>query len=321
MSFAPGTVDMPGQDPFQIGLMCQDIDTTFANALHWVLYSPYADTGLEVRPKWDDGTPAHTRKAFGYCAMYHNVGAPNSFPLLGLRKTYWKGAYDEILWIYQKASNRLKDLNTHIWDAWDVGNGTIGKAYGYQIAKKTQYKEGLFNQMEKVIYDLRHNPTSRAIMTQMYNVEDLPEMGLRPCCYSMTFNVEYVEGVGYGEDNGKLNAILNQRSWDMVTAGGWNIAQYALLLAMVAHVTGHRAGTLMHVVADAHIYDRHTEIAEQMVANLNERPRYGNGNNQCIMPTLKIDPDVKEFSDFGPDSIQIEGYQPCDYNPKIPVAV
>ena len=262
-----------------------------------ILENGFSDENLEVRPHWADGTPAHTIKKFGVVNRYNLA---EEFPIMPLRRTYWKSAVDELLWIWQKKSNRICDLGSHVWDEWAGPDGTIGKAYGYQLGKKHQYKEGMFDQVDRVLYDLKHNPASRRILTNIYNFEDLHEMNLYPCAYSMTFNV-----------SGKtLNAILNQRSQDMLTANGWNVMQYALLVHLMARVSGLEAGELVHVIADAHIYDRHVPIVEEIIA----RQPYE-------APGLWIDPAVTDFYAFTRDSFQLEGYRAHPLDVKIPVAV
>ena len=223
-----------------------------ANCLD-ILQNGVRDDDLTVRPHWEDGTPAHTIKKFGLVNRYD---LQKEFPILTLRRTYLKSAVDELLWIWQKKSNNVHDLSSHIWDAWADETGSIGKAYGYQLGVKHRYKEGMFDQVDRVLYDLKHNPASRRILTNLYNFEDLHEMHLYPCAYSMTFNVS----------NGTLNAILNQRSQDMLAANNWNVCQYAVLVHMLAQVSGLKAGELVHVIADAHIYDRHIPIIEKMLA-------------------------------------------------------
>ena len=202
-----------------------------------ILENGFWDTDLDVRPRWADGTPAHTVKKFGVVNRYN---LNEEFPIMTLRRTYWKSAIDEILWIWQKKSNRIADLGSHVWDEWAGEDGTIGKAYGYQLGIKHQYKEGKFDQVDRVLYDLKHNPASRRIMTNIYNHQDLHEMNLYPCAYSMSFNVT----------GNTLNAILNQRSQDMLTANNWNVCQYAALVHMIAQVSGLEAGELVHVIAD-----------------------------------------------------------------------
>lgn len=211
------------------------------------------DTAANVRPHWEDGMPAHTVKKFGIVNRYN---LQEEFPIQTIRRCAFKSCVDEILWIWQKKSNNVHDLNSHIWDSWADENGSIGKAYGYQLAKKAIYKEGEFDQVDRVLYDLKHNPASRRIMTNLYNFEDLHEMHLYPCAYSMTFNVS----------GDTLNGILNQRSNDMLTANGWNVTQYAVLLIMFAQVSGLKAGELVHVIADAHLYDRHIPIVKEILA-------------------------------------------------------
>ena len=255
------------------------------------------DTDLPVRPHWEDGTPAHTVKKFGLVNRY-DLSA--EFPILTLRRTYWKSAVDELLWIWQKKSNNVHDLSTHIWDAWADESGSIGKAYGYQLGVKHQYREGEFDQVDRVLYDLKHNPASRRILTNLYNFQDLHEMALYPCAYSMTFNVS----------GKKLNAILNQRSQDMLAANNWNVVQYAVLVHMLAQVSGLEAGELVHVIADAHIYDRHIPIIEKM---LRQEP--------MDAPQFSLDPAVQDFYAFTPESIRVENYRYSPFEDKIPVAI
>ena len=267
-----------------------------ANCLD-ILQSGVRDDDLTVRPHWADGTPAHTIKKFGLVNRYD---LQKEFPILTLRRTYLKSAVDELLWIWQKKSNNVHDLSSHIWDSWADETGSIGKAYGYQLGVKHQYKEGLFDQVDRVLYDLRHNPASRRILTNLYNFEDLHEMHLYPCAYSMTFNVS----------NGTLNAILNQRSQDMLAANNWNVCQYAVLVHMLAQVSGLRAGELVHVIADAHIYDRHIPIIERMLAEP-EHPA----------PTFRLVPAVTDFYAFTPDSVHLEGYEYSPFEGTIPIAI
>ena len=211
------------------------------------------DTGQQVRPRWEDGTPAHTIKKFGIVNRYD---LREEFPVQTIRRMAFKSSLDELLWIWQKKSSNIHDLNSHIWDAWADENGSIGKAYGYQLGVKHRYPEGEFDQVDRVLYDLTHNPASRRIITSLYNHHDLHEMALYPCAYSMTFNV-----------SGKtLNAVLHQRSQDMLTANGWNVMQYAALVRMMAQVSGLEPGELLHVIADAHIYDRHVPLVEEIIA-------------------------------------------------------
>lgn len=255
------------------------------------------DTDLAVRPKWEDGTSAHTVKLFGIVNRYD---LREEFPILTVRRQYLKSAIDELLWIWQKKSNSIHDLSSHVWDAWADGEGSIGKAYGYQLGVKHHYKEGDMDQVDRVLYDLKHNPASRRIMTNLYNHHDLSEMALYPCAYSMTFNVS----------GNVLNGILNQRSQDMLTANGWNVMQYAALLMMMAQVSGLEAGELVHVIADAHIYDRHVPVIEEII----QRQPYA-------APKLWLDPEVTDFYAFTKNSFRLEGYQAHELEGKIPVAV
>lgn len=255
------------------------------------------DTDREVRPRWEDGAPAHTIKKF---CIVNRYDLREEFPILTIRRTYLKSAIDEILWIWQKKSNNIHDLSSHIWDSWADGNGLIGKAYGYQLGKKYEFREGVFDQVDKVLYDLKHTPASRRIIAHMYNVEDLKDMHLYPCAYSMTFNVS----------GNTLNGILNQRSQDMLAASNWNVVQYSVLLMMFARAAGLEAGELVHVVADAHIYDRHVPIVEKIIRN----PQYP-------APRLIVDETVKDFYRFTKNSFRLENYQYTDLDIKIPVAI
>jgi len=272
-------------------------DQIFIENMNDIIQNGFWDTDLPVRPHWEDGTPAHTVKKFGIVNRYN---LQEELPILTIRRTAFKSCLDEILWIWQKKSNNIKDLNSHIWDSWADENGSIGKAYGYQLGKKAIYPEGEFDQVDRVLFDLKNNPQSRRIMTNIYNFEDLHEMGLYPCAYSMTFNVT----------GDTLNGILNQRSNDMLTANNWNVLQYSLLLMMFAQVSGLKAGTLMHVIADAHIYDRHVEIAKEVLA----KPQHK-------APTLKMDTSIKNFYDFTVDSFELVDYEYEPLKTKIPVAI
>lgn len=255
------------------------------------------DTDREVRPRWEDGAPAHTIKKFGIVNRYD---LSQEFPILTLRRTYWKSAIDELLWIWQAKSNNVRDLRTRVWDAWADENGSIGKAYGYQLGVKHHYPQGDMDQVDKVLWDLKHDPASRRIMTNIYNFADLSEMALYPCAYSMTFNVT----------GNTLNAILNQRSQDMLAANNWNVVQYSVLTMMLAQVSGLQAGEFVHVIADAHIYDRHVDSIEKIIAN---EPKPA--------PTFRIDPAVDDFYKFTRDSFSVENYQFNEFTDKIPVAV
>ena len=272
-------------------------DERFIQNCREILSDGVWDTDREVRPRWEDGTPAHTIKKFGIINRYD---LQKEFPILTLRRTYWKTAVDELLWIWQKKSNNVHDLNAHIWDQWADETGSIGKAYGYQLSVKHHYPEGDMDQVDRVLYDLKHNPASRRIMTNIYNFQDLSEMHLYPCAYSMTFNVS----------GNVLNAILNQRSQDMLAANNWNVVQYAVLVHMFAQVSGLVPGELVHVIADAHIYDRHVSIVEKM---LEQTP--------APAPKFAVDPAVTDFYAFTRDSFRVEGYTPAPFEDKIPVAI
>lgn len=259
--------------------------------------------GEKVRPKWEDGTPAYTIKRFGVVNRYD---LSREFPALTLRRTAIKSCTDELLWIWQKKSNNINDLHSHIWDSWADENGSIGKAYGYQLGVKHQYKEGLFDQVDRVIYDLKNNPYSRRIMTNIYVHQDLHEMNLYPCAYSMTFNVTKREG----HDKLTLNAVLNQRSNDVLTANNWNVCQYAVLVHMLAQVCDMYVGELVHVIADAHIYDRHIPLIEELITR-EEHPA----------PKVWLNPEKKDFYEFTVDDLHVEDYVTGPQIKHIPVAV
>lgn len=271
-------------------------DKVFIDMCNDIIDNGYSTEGEKVRPKWDDGSYAYTIKKFGVVNRYD---LSREFPIMTLRRTAFKSCIDEILWIWQKKSNNIKDLNSHIWDEWADENGSIGKAYGYQLGVRHQYKEGMMDQVDRVLYDLKNNPYSRRIMTNIYVHQDLHEMNLYPCAYSMTFNVT----------GNKLNAILNQRSNDILTANNWNVVQYAVLVHMIAQVSGLEAGELVHVIADAHIYDRHIPLVKELI----KRQTYD-------APVFHMNPDVKDFYEFTVDDFELEDYK---YGPqiKIPVAV
>ena len=272
-------------------------DERFIQNCRDILTNGVWDTELEVRPHWDDGAPAHTVKKFGIINRYD---LREEFPILTLRRTYFKTCIDELLWIWQQKSNNIHDLRGHIWDSWADETGSIGKAYGYQLAVKHHYPEGDMDQVDRVLYDLKHNPASRRIMTNIYNFQDLSEMHLYPCAYSMTFNVS----------GNVLNAILNQRSQDMLAANNWNVVQYAVLTMMMAQVSGLKPGEFVHVIADAHIYDRHVPAIEEIIAN---PPKPA--------PKFYLDPEVTDFYAFTRDSFRIEDYEYTEFTGKIPVAL
>ena len=259
--------------------------------------------GEKVRPHWPDGAPAYTVKRFGVVNRYD---LSKEFPIMTLRRTALKSATDEMLWIWQRKSSNIHDLHSHIWDEWADEDGSIGKAYGYQMGVKHQYKEGMMDQVDRVIYDLKNNPFSRRIMTNMYVHQDLHEMNLYPCAYSMTFNVTQKAG----HDKLTLNAILNQRSQDVLAANNWNVVQYAVLVHMLAQVCGMEPGELVHVIADAHIYDRHIPVIEELIA----RPVYD-------APVFWLNPDVKDFYEFTRDDVKLENYVTGPQIENIPIAI
>ena len=259
--------------------------------------------GQKVRPRWEDGTPAYTIKKFGVCNRYD---LREEFPALTLRRTALKSAMDEVLWIYQRKSNNIHDLKSHIWDEWADENGSIGKAYGYQIGVKSHYPQGDLDQMDKVLLDLRETPYSRRIMTNTYVFSDLSEMNLYPCAYSVTYNVTQEPD----EDRPTLNMLLNQRSQDVLAANNWNVCQYAILLMMVAQVNNMIPGELVHMIADAHIYDRHVDIVRELIS----RPHHA-------APKVSLNPDVKDFYAFTTADLIVEGYEHGPQVKNIPIAV
>lgn len=279
-------------------------DQIFIDMCKDVIENGVSTEGEKVRPKWEDtGEFAYTIKKFGVVNRYD---LRKEFPAITLRKTALKSCMDEILWIWQKKSNNIKDLKPHIWDEWADENGSIGKAYGYQLGVKHQYKEGMMDQVDRVLYDLKHNPYSRRIMTNIYAHQDLHEMALYPCAYSMTFNCTQRPG----EDRLTLNAILNQRSQDILAANNWNVCQYALLLMMFAQVSDMNAGELVHVISDCHIYDRHVPIIKELIT----RPTYD-------APTVRLNPEIRNFYDFTTDDLIVENYQAGPQVKNIPIAV
>ena len=272
-------------------------DQVFISVCRDILAEGVWDTDLPVRPRWTDGTPAHTVKKFGVVNRYD---LHEEFPIMTLRPTAFRSCVDELLWIWQKKSNRIADLRSHIWDAWADEEGTIGRAYGYQLGVRHQYGDGWFDQVDRVLKDLRENPASRRMVTSLFNHHDLSEMGLYPCAWSMTFNVT----------GSTLNAVLNQRSQDMLTASNWNVCQYAVLVYMMARSAGLEAGELVHVIADCHIYDRHVPLVEEL---LRREPRPA--------PRLAVDPAATDFYAFTADSFRLEGYEPWSFAEKIEVAL
>ena len=272
-------------------------DEIFQQNIRDILTHGVWDTDQNVRPHWEDGAPAHTVKKFGIVNRYD---LKEEFPILTIRRTFFKTCIDELLWIWQMKSNNIHDLRGHIWDSWADETGSIGKAYGYQLGVKHQYKEGEMDQVDRVLYDLKHNPASRRILTSIYNFEDLHEMNLYPCAYSMTFNVT----------GNKLNAILNQRSQDMLTANNWNVCQYAMLVHMMAQVSGLEVGEFVHVIADCHIYDRHIPAVKAML----EKEGFP-------APKFSMDKSITDFYAFTKDSFKMENYKFHEFKFDIPMAI
>lgn len=278
-------------------------DQLFINMCRDILENGTSTEGEKVRPKWEDGSSAYTIKKFGVVNRYD---LRKEFPAITLRKTALKSCMDEILWIYQKKSSNIHDLNSHVWDEWADETGSIGKAYGYQIGVKSRYKEGMMDQMDRVLYDLKNNPFSRRIITNTYVHADLSEMHLYPCAYSVTYNVTQTKG----EDRLTLNMVLHQRSQDVLAANNWNVCQYAILLMMVAQSCGMIAGELLHVIADAHIYDRHVDIIRELIT----REPYP-------APKVRLNPEITDFYAFTTDDLLVEDYQAGPQVKNIPIAV
>lgn len=278
-------------------------DKVFIDMCRDIIENGISTEGEKVRPVWEDGTSAYTIKKFGVVNRYD---LSKEFPALTLRRTAIKSCVDEMLWIWQKKSNNVHDLHSHIWDSWADENGSIGKAYGYQMGVKHQYKEGMMDQTDRVIYDLKNNPYSRRIMTNIYVHQDLHEMHLYPCAYSMTFNVTKEKD----SEILTLNGILNQRSQDVLAANNWNVCQYAVLIYMLAQVCGMKAGELVHVIADAHIYDRHVPMIEELIS----REPYP-------APAFWLNPEITDFYDFTPDDVRLDNYQTHPQIKNIPIAV
>ena len=272
-------------------------DNLFINMCQKILDEGFSSEGQTVRARWEDGTPAHTIKTFGVVNRYD---LQEEFPALTLRPTAIKLCVDEMLWIWQKKSNNVNDLGSKIWDQWADEDGSIGKAYGYQMSKKYKFSQGEMDQVDNVLWQLKNTPYSRRIMTNIYNFQDLSEMGLEPCAYSMTFNVT----------GDTLNGILNQRSQDILAANNWNVVQYSVLLHMLAQVSGLKAGELVHVISDAHIYDRHVPIIKELI----KRETYP-------APKFKLNPEIKDFYDFTVDDVVIENYQKGPQITNIPIAI
>ncbi len=272
-------------------------DKIFVDMCNDIIENGWSDANVPVRPRWEDGTPAHTIKKF---CVVNRYNLQEEFPILTLRRTYLKSALHEILWIWQKKSNNIKDLKPHIWDSWADEDGSIGKAYGYQLGVKHKYPEGEFDQVDRALFDLKNNPYSRRILTNIYVHQDLAEMNLYPCAYSMTFNVT----------GNKLNAVLNQRSQDVLAANNWNVVQYAALVMMFAQVSGLEAGEFVHVIADAHIYDRHVPVITELIKR-----------EQFEAPKLIINKDITNFYDFTVDDFELVDYKYGEEIKNIPVAI
>jgi len=278
-------------------------DRVFIDMCRDIIDHGTSTEGEKVRPVWEDGSSAYTVKRFGVVNRYDLV---KEFPALTLRRTAIKSCVDELLWIWQSKSNNINDLKSHIWDNWADDEGSIGKAYGYQMSVKHQYKEGMMDQVDRVIYDLKNNPYSRRIMTNIYVHQDLSEMHLYPCAYSMTFNVTKEAG----SDKLKLNAILNQRSQDVLAANNWNVCQYAVLVHMLAQVCDMQVGEFVHVIADAHIYDRHIPLIEELISR-----------EPFPAPNFRLNPEVKDFYQFTMDDVRLDDYETGPQIKNIPIAV
>lgn len=277
-------------------------DLIFIDMCRDILENGTSTEGEKVRPHWEDGTPAFTVKKFGVINRYD---LSEEFPAITLRRTALKNCVDEILWIWQKKSNRVTDLRSHIWDSWADKDGTIGKAYGYQMAQKYHFRQGEMDQVDNVLWQLKNAPFSRRIMTNLYNFSDLAEMGLEPCAYSMTFNVTLDR-----DGNKVLNGILNQRSSDVLTANNWNVVQYAVLMHMFAQVSDMRVGELIHVIADAHIYDRHIPLVKELISR-----------KPLPAPSFRMNSDVHDFYSFTLEDVELVNYETHEQIRGIPVAI
>lgn len=277
-------------------------DQIFISMCRDILDNGVDTKGEKVRPHWEDGTKAYTIKRFGVVNRYD---LSKEFPAITLRKTALKSCVDELLWIWQKKSNRICDISSKIWDSWADENGTIGKAYGYQLSLKYQFKHGEMDQVDNVLWQLKNTPFSRRILTNLYNFSDLSEMGLEPCAYSMTFNVTQDK-----TGNLVLNSMLNQRSSDVLTANNWNVVQYAVLTHMFAQVSGMKVGEFVHVIADAHIYDRHVSMVEELIKR-----------EPFPAPKFWINPEIRDFYDFTVDDVKLLDYQTHEQIKGIPVAI
>lgn len=278
-------------------------DKIFIDMCNDILTNGTDTQGEKVRPHWEDGTKAYTIKKFGVINKYD---LRKEFPALTLRKTGIKSAFDELLWIWQRKSNNIHDLKPHIWDEWADKDGSIGKAYGYQMSIKHKYKEGMFDQVDRVLFDLKENPYSRRILTNIYVHSDLSEMNLYPCAYSMTFNVTKEKD----SDKLVLNGILNQRSNDVLAANNWNVVQYSLLLMAFAQVSNMVPGEFVHVIADAHIYDRHVPLIKELISR-----------TPLPAPKVYLNPEIKNWYDFTTDDIIIENYETHEQINNIPIAI
>ena len=276
-------------------------DTLFKQEINEILTNGFNDKDYPVRPKWPDGTPAHTIKTF--CAV-RRYDLSKEFPILTLRQQAFKGVVRELLWMWQKKSNVVDELgpSASIWRAWEWPDGTIGKTYGYQLGKKSDYGYGEFDQVDNLLYLLKNKPMDRRMIVTMWCPQDLKEMALPPCVYESIWDVS----------NGKLNCTLIQRSGDVLAAassGGWDTMEYAILVHMIAQVCGYQVGELVHIVHNLHIYDRHVEAVKEVMQN----PEYP-------APTLWINPDVKDFYAFTEDDFKLIDYQATKLSTKFEVA-
>ena len=296
-------------------------DKYFKEAANKILTEGYSDESMQVRPHWEDGTPAHTIKTFCYVCRYD---LSKEFPILTLRRQAFKTMIKELLWMWQMKSNNINDVDFHIWDQWADENGSIGKTYSYQLAQKYGHhkiKEGedlssypsaeigndgwvYLDQVDGVLYDLKNNPASRRIITNMWQIKDLKDMNLAPCVYETLWDIT---------PDGKLNMTLIQRSGDMCAAaapGGFDTIEYATLLYLMAHVCGYKPGEFVHIVNNLHIYDRHIDIIKKVCNN----PEYD-------APKLWINTDKTDFYDFTIDDFKLIDYQSTKLEEKIEVAI
>ena len=276
-------------------------DQFFRDQMKVIRETGFNDKDFKVRAKWEaDNAPAHTVKTFGYVTRYD---LSKEFPILTLRSQGFKGAVKECLWIFQKKSTNINDLGLHIWDAWADENGDLGRTYAYSLREKIQYPEGAFDQVDYLLYQLKNNPMDRRMMLQLFDPHNVIHTKLPPCVMTYLFDVA----------GGKLNMTVIQRSADALAAGaagGWDEVGEAVLQHMLAQVSGLQVGTMVHLVNNLHVYDRHMQYIDEILAN----PEYES-------PVLKVNPNVTNFYDFKPEDFELVGYKSTKLSTKFDVAV